>query len=68
MDMETGEVKKQFVAPGVNPIRFTKDGSRLFTALDFLGDGLYELDPDLDAPPRQIISRPDFIEDPSAEC
>ncbi len=68
MDMETGEVKKQFVAPGVNPIRFTKDGSRLFTALDFLGDGLYELDPDLDAPPRQIISCPDFPEDPTAVC
>jgi len=58
MDMETMEVRKQFVAPGVNPIRFTKDGSRLFTALDFLGDGLFELDPDLIDPPRHIISCP----------
>ena len=51
-------VKKQFVAPGVNPIRFSEDG-RLFTALDFLGDGLYELDPDLIDPPRRIISCPE---------
>ena len=48
----------QMVAPGVNPIRFSADG-RLFTALDFLGDGLYELDPKLVEPPRQIISCPD---------
>ena len=45
----------QFVAPGVNPITFSEDGSRLFVALDFLGDGLYELDPDLIEPPRPII-------------
>uniref|UniRef100_UPI0035635360 hypothetical protein n=1 Tax=Muriicola sp. TaxID=2020856 RepID=UPI0035635360 len=57
MDMATGEVVKQDVAPGVNPIRFTEDG-RLFTALDFLGDGLFELDPDLIDPPRHIISCP----------
>jgi len=48
----------QFVAPGVNPVRFSDDG-RLFVALDFLGDGLYELDPELNDPPRQIISCPD---------
>ncbi len=48
----------QFVAPGVNPVRFSDDG-RLFVALDFLGDGLYELDPNLTLPPRQIISCPD---------
>ncbi len=52
----------QFVAPGVNPIRFSEDG-RLFVGLDFLGDGLYELDPQFDfandANPRQIISCPD---------
>ncbi|MGB5238610.1 MAG: hypothetical protein WBM43_07775 [Flavobacteriaceae bacterium] len=57
MDMTTGAVIKQFVAPGVNPIRFSEDG-RLFTALDFLGDGLFELDPDLIDPPRHIISCP----------
>ncbi len=44
----------QFVAPGVNPITFSDDG-RLFVALDFLGDGLYELDPNLQEPPRVII-------------
>ena len=49
-----GIVTKQFVAPGVNPITFSPDG-RLFVALDFQGDGLYELDPDLSAPPRPII-------------
>ena len=49
-----GVVTKQFVAPGVNPITFSPDG-RLFVALDFLGDGLYELDPDLIATPRPII-------------
>ncbi len=47
----------QFVAPGVNPIAFSEDG-RLFVALDFLGDGLYELDPNLVDPPRAIISCP----------
>jgi sugar lactone lactonase YvrE len=49
-----GGVTKQFVAPGVNPITFSPDG-RLFVGLCFLGDGLYELDPDLIAPPRPII-------------
>ena len=48
-----GVVTKQFVAPGVNPITFSDDG-RLFTALAFLGDALYELDPDLVDPPRLI--------------
>jgi sugar lactone lactonase YvrE len=50
-----GVVTKQFVAPGVNPITFSEDG-RLFVGLCFLGDGLYELDPNLIAPPRQIIA------------
>jgi sugar lactone lactonase YvrE len=49
-----GVVTKQFVAPGVNPITFSEDG-RLFVGLCFLGDGLYELDPDLLAPPRPVI-------------
>ena len=55
----------QAVAPGVNPIRFSgpnpedpESEPRLFVALDFLGDGLYELDPNLLAPPRLIISCP----------
>lgn len=42
-----GIVTEQFVAPGVNPITFSRDGKRLFVGLDFLGDGLYELKPDL---------------------
>jgi sugar lactone lactonase YvrE len=41
------------VSPGVNPITISDDG-RLFVALDFLGDALYELDPALEAPPRLI--------------
>ncbi len=49
-----GVVTKQFVAPGVNPITFSDDG-RLIVGLCFLGDGLYELDPNLVEPPRQII-------------
>jgi sugar lactone lactonase YvrE len=49
-----GAVTEQFVAPGVNPITFSDDG-RLIVGLCFLGDGLYELDPDLLAPPRPII-------------
>jgi sugar lactone lactonase YvrE len=49
-----GEKTGQFVAPGVNPITFSEEG-RLFVALDFFGDGLYELDPDLTDPPRPII-------------
>jgi DNA-binding beta-propeller fold protein YncE len=40
--------------PGVNPITFSDDG-RLFTALDFLGDGLYEIYLDGVTPPRLII-------------
>ena len=44
----------QFVAPGVNPITLSDDG-RLFVALDFLGDGLYELDPELVDPPEVIM-------------
>jgi len=55
-----GTVSSQFVAPGVNPITFSDDG-RLFTALDFLGDALYELDPDLQAPPRLITKNLGFL-------
>lgn len=49
-----GVVTKQFVTPGVNPITFSEDG-RLIVGLCFLGDGLYELDPNLTADPRPII-------------
>lgn len=49
-----GVVTKQFLAQGVNPISFSPEG-RLFVGLCFLGDGLYELDPNLIDPPRPII-------------
>jgi sugar lactone lactonase YvrE len=48
----------QEVAPGVNPITFLEvDGEapRLFVGLDFQGDGLYELDPNLVEAPRAIV-------------
>jgi sugar lactone lactonase YvrE len=50
-----GAVTERFVAPGVNPITFSDDGTRLFVGLCFLGDGLYELDPELIEDPRPII-------------
>jgi sugar lactone lactonase YvrE len=40
--------------PGANPITFSDDG-RLFVALDFLGDGLYEIYLDGVTPPRLIL-------------
>ncbi|MDG2448892.1 MAG: SMP-30/gluconolactonase/LRE family protein [Saprospiraceae bacterium] len=49
-----GTSSRQFLSPGANPITFSDDG-RLFVALDFQGDGLYELDPELKDPPRLII-------------
>jgi sugar lactone lactonase YvrE len=50
-----GSVDSQFVAVGVNPIAFTPDG-RLFVALAFFGDDLYELDPNLVDPPTLLMS------------
>jgi sugar lactone lactonase YvrE len=49
-----GTFTTQQVGPGVNPITMSDDG-RLFVARDFMGDGLYELDPELVEPPRVII-------------
>jgi sugar lactone lactonase YvrE len=49
-----GRVDEQFVAQGVNPIAFMSDG-RLFVALAFFGDDLYELDPALEAEPRLVM-------------
>jgi sugar lactone lactonase YvrE len=43
----------QFVGRGVNPLTFSDDG-RLFVATDFMGDALYELDPELVEPPRLV--------------
>ncbi len=39
-----GSFLVRHVAPGVNPIALSDDG-RLFVACDFLGNGLFELDP-----------------------
>jgi sugar lactone lactonase YvrE len=70
-DLLTGEIgllkpdgsppQKQLFAGGVNPIAFN-DENRLFVALDFQGDGLYEFDPELANPPRPIIECPTFLE------
>ena len=49
-----GSFRTQFVGAGANPVALSEDG-RLFVARDFLGDGLYELDPELVAPPRVVI-------------
>lgn len=49
-----GVFTKQLVAPGMNPIAFTADG-RLFVGQGFMGDALFELDPELVAPPRVVI-------------
>ena len=49
-----GVVKKQFVAPFVNPIAFNEEG-RLFVAQAFIDDGLYEVDPDLEEEPVLIM-------------
>lgn len=55
-----GEVRRQMIAPGVNPITISDDG-RLFVALDFFGDGLYELDPELVEEPRPILEAPGWM-------
>lgn len=51
-----GGMSSQMVARGVNPIIFSPDG-RLYVALAFLGDALYELDPNLTAPPRLLAEK-----------
>jgi sugar lactone lactonase YvrE len=55
-----GVKTSQSVALGVNPITFSDDG-RLFVALDFLGDSLYELDPKLIEPPRLVAENLGFL-------
>jgi sugar lactone lactonase YvrE len=55
-----GAVTSQQVALGVNPITFSADG-RLFVALDFFGDALYELDPALVKPPRLLAEQLGFL-------
>ena len=55
-----GVKTSQMVKPGVNPITFSDDG-RLFVALCFYGDALYELDPELINPPRLIAENLGFL-------
>ena len=62
----TGEVGKRTpdgristiarLSPGVNPITFSRDG-RLFVALCFLGEGLYEVDPNGIKEPRLVLPK-----------
>ena len=56
MNLEGNIMGQLEVAPGVNPITFSDDEEpRLFVGLDFEGDGLYELDPDLTSIIRVIV-------------
>lgn len=55
-----GTVSSQYVAQGVNPITFAADG-RLFVALDFFGDALYELNPALVEPPQLLAEKLGFL-------
>jgi sugar lactone lactonase YvrE len=55
-----GTRTSQPVGLGVNPITFSDDG-RLFVALVYFGDALYELDPDLIDPPRLIAEDLGFL-------
>jgi sugar lactone lactonase YvrE len=48
-----GQRSDQMLAPGVNPIAFSDDG-RLFVAVAYLGDALFQVDPLLRDPPRLI--------------
>jgi sugar lactone lactonase YvrE len=55
-----GMRKSQLVGRGVNAITFSDDG-RLFVTIDFMGDALYELDPELDEPPRLVAENLGFL-------
>ena len=48
-----GSVTTQPVAAGTNPITVSRDG-RIFVGLCFLGDGLFEIDPALQHPPKAL--------------
>ncbi len=48
-----GSVTAQMIGPGVNPIAFNGDG-RMFVSQQWVTDTLWELDPDLTAPPRVV--------------
>jgi sugar lactone lactonase YvrE len=55
-----GTRKSVFVGRGVNSITFSDDG-RLFVSLDFMGDALYELDPELVGHPRLVAENLGFL-------
>jgi sugar lactone lactonase YvrE len=55
-----GTRSSQFVGRGVNAINFSDEG-RLFVATDFMGDALYELDPELVQPPRTVVENLGFL-------
>ena len=55
-----GHTARQQVGLGANAITFSEDG-RLFVALDFLGDALYEIDPALDLAPHLMASGLGFL-------
>lgn len=48
-----GSVTSQMVGPGVNPIAFNGEG-RMFVSEPWMTDTLWELDPDLEDPPRMV--------------
>jgi sugar lactone lactonase YvrE len=50
----------QAIRPGVNGIAFSPRG-RLFVTVVFMGDALYELDPQLTAPPRLVAAKLGFL-------
>lgn len=55
-----GVKSEQFVGLGANAITFSDD-NRLFVALDFLGDALYELDPNLSNPIHLVAENFGFL-------
>jgi sugar lactone lactonase YvrE len=55
-----GARSAQLLAPGVNGIAFADDG-RLFVTTIFMGDVLYEVDPDLTEPPQVIMGNLGFL-------
>jgi sugar lactone lactonase YvrE len=55
-----GTRSTQTIAPGVNGIAFSPDG-RLFVTVVFMGDALYEVDPNLALPPRLVAEDLGFL-------
>jgi sugar lactone lactonase YvrE len=53
-----GTVTRQFVAPFLNPIAFSPEG-RLFAGQAFMGDGLYEIDPEMLTGPELVYTTGD---------